>query len=351
MHIIDPRWTDLAAGYRAVLAGQARLEKEFGRAVRVGRERKFRKELTDWQKKRRVFIALAIIAPLSVVGLCLAAYFFRDVACVIVYWIMVVLIILVALAVAGRNFLREMANRPERERVEGLAVDLEWRWWNSLAPKEIQAVKVKKVLQSPPDFLASLQSYPLEGYASLRRPPDASEAVLVGPSGIWAFQVRTWDGTIAKQGGTWRLVRTVRDRLGRKKAEETVHTPGPDEEWLAWKKRLLQVLQERLPQAARTPDLLQGGVAFSFPGAVLDKNRIQGNTAAYGPVGAWAQRIRKSPLQEDFPPEVQLQALEALRSGSADGVPQPASAEAEAERLYQEAVQELRSSVADLVKD
>jgi len=348
MRIIDSQWTDLADGYRAVLSMQARLEKEFGRAVRIGHERKFRKELTEWQKKRRVFFVMVGIAPLSLVGLCVAAYFFRDVACVIAYWVLVVLVILVTLVVAGRNFIREMVNRPEPERVGTLTVDLEGRWWNSLAPK---GALVPKRARDDPDFAALLEGSLPAAYLTVRRPPAAGEVVLVGPSGVWAFQVRPWEGTIARQDGMWRQVRTRRGRWGRKRIEETVHALAPDDEWLRRKKELFQAFQAHLPGPARTLELLQGGVVFTSPRAVLDKSRIQGNSAAYGPAAAWVERVRKSPPLEAFPLEVQLEALEALGPRPTGEGAQTASAEAESDRLYREAVQELRAFVGELVKD
>lgn len=110
MHSIDRKWTDLAAGYQAIQSFKTKLTAEFGRAVRVGHKQQLRKELTEWQKKRRVFLALVAVAPLSIIALCLTAYYFRDVACVIIYWAVMVLIILVTLAVAGRQYIREMVN-------------------------------------------------------------------------------------------------------------------------------------------------------------------------------------------------------------------------------------------------
>src|SRR5450756_2272721 len=109
MHSIDRKWTDLAAGYQAIQSFKTKLTSEFGRAVQVGHKQRFRKELTEWQKKRRVFFALVAVAPLSIIALCLTAFYFRDVACVIVYWAVLVLIILVTLAVAGRQYIHELS--------------------------------------------------------------------------------------------------------------------------------------------------------------------------------------------------------------------------------------------------
>ncbi len=155
MHSIDRKWTDLATGYQAIQSFKTKLTAEFGRAVRVGHKQQFRKELTEWQKKRRIFFALVAVAPLSIIALCLTSFYFRDVACVIIYWALLVLIILVTLAVAGRQYIREMVNgKPVPQPVEGLVVDLEGRWWESLSPQELANEKAGK--KGEADFLTLL---------------------------------------------------------------------------------------------------------------------------------------------------------------------------------------------------
>jgi len=135
-------------------------------------------------------------------------------------------------------------------------------------------------------------------------------------------------------------------RWGRKRQEETVLDAAPDDEWLACKGQVLRALQAGLPEPDGTGDLVHGGVVFSHPKVMLDKARIQGNTAAYGPARAWVERLRASPPEEGFPPALQLKALDLFRPAGAQ-----ASASAEADRLYQEAVGELRTFVTQMVKD
>jgi len=350
MRIIDSRWSDLAGGLAAVGALQARLEKEFGRAVRIGHERRFRQALSEWQKKRRVFFALAAFAPLSLAGLCVSAYYFREVACVIVYWAVVVLTILVTLAVAGRNYIRQAVNRPEPARPTDLAVDLEQRWWDSLGPKD--ALSVKEAGGGQAGFVALLAGGLEDAYLCVPDLPAQAdrEALVLGPTGIWLFIVRDWEGTIERQGGAWRQVRTSRGRWGRKKQEETVFAIGPDDEWLRRKGQVVEAIRGRLPAQLATLDLVQGGVAFSHPRAVLDKARIQGNTAAYGPARAWVERVRRSPAVAEFTPAVQLRALDLLQAGRT-GVEGTSSAADEAGRLYQQAAGELRTFVKQLVEE
>jgi hypothetical protein len=87
-------------------------------------------------------------------------------------------------------------------------------------------------------------------------------------------------------------------------------------------------------------------VIFSHPKAVLEKEEIKGNRAAYGPVRAWSERILHSAPVEGFTVDMELEILEALSEEDGENI---ASAKDEAERLYEQAVEELRASVAGMV--
>ena len=342
MHIIDRKWIGLAAGYQAIRSLQARLDAEFGRALQVGRQQQFRKEVAGWQKKRRIFFAFLAIAPLSILGLCLAADYFREVACVIIYWIILVLIILVTLAVAGRSYILEVINRPELNSSGTLPLDLESRWWASLSPQELSPSPGSG--RAKGDFLTLLAGYLPDTCLARRGPPVEGEAsvTLLAPSGPWLFTLRDWSGKIARQDGAWKQVH------GR--GEDIVYNRAPDDQWLRQKEALVKILKECLPQAG---GLVQGGVAFIHPKVHLDKTRIQGNTAAYGPAKAWVGRLGNAAAMDGFTLELQLELLDALIAGeepAEQAGAESASAEEAAERLYQQAASELRTSVATMVK-
>lgn len=349
MRLIDPRWTDLALGWQAVQACQARLEAEFGRAVQVGYNRKFRRELTEWQKKRRVFIVMVVLAPLSLAGLCLAAFYFREVACVLAWWTMTVLFILAALGVAGWGFIREMVGgRPALQRAQ-VALSLADRWWESLAPGGFAVEKYGDVGEV--DFLTLLgRSLPdswlaVRGLLTSAHIISDTDVLLLGPSGLWIFEVKHWSGKIFKQDGAWKQVH--------KRREETVHEQAPDEQWNIQRDEILKTIQVRLPHLSWTSGLLRGGVVFSHPRAELDKANILGNTAAYGPAGAWVERLRQSPPEERFTLEVRLEVLDALATWARRNERHTAnyvSSKENAERLYREAASELRDRVAQMVE-
>jgi hypothetical protein len=63
------------------------------------------------------------------------------------------------------------------------------------------------------------------------------------------------------------------------------------------------------------------------------------------------EKVRNSTPREEFTREVQLQLLDAIREGGkAHDQGGAASARQEAERLYQQAVEELRALVAQMLQ-
>ncbi len=344
MHTIDRKWFELSAGYQDLQSFKTKLEVEFGRAVRVGHKQQFRNELTEWQKKRRIFFALLAAAPFSIIALCVTSFYFRDVACVIIYWALLVLIILVTLAVAGRQYILEMVNgKPVLASSEALVVDLEGRWWDSLSLLDLADEKAGK--KGKGSLRNLLTHFLPDSYIFYSLSP--AEILLLGSSGVWTLIGVDWNGLIVKESGIWKQIVTVHDKLGRTRREEKMHELGPDDLWLQRKNDLQKLIESHFPDRAETQNKVRGGVVFTNPKITLDKERIQGNTASYGTQKAWIDRICSAPPQEDFTLEKQLMILDILAEPLTG---QNISAKSEAERLYRLAVEELRSYVAKMVK-
>jgi hypothetical protein len=349
MRRIDPRWTDLSLGWQTVQALQARLEAEFGRAVQVGFNRKYRRDQAEWQKKRRAVIAGAVLFPLSVIALCLAAFYFREAACVLAWWTMTVMIIFVTLIVAGWNYLREaLSDQPKAQRAR-VAVSLADLWWQSLTPPNSGIEKYGD--RGEIDFLDQLERALPDSWLAVRglltsaHVISDTDVLLFGPSGLWIFEVKYWSGRIVKKDGVWRQVHRQR--------EEVTHAQAPDEQWLRQRDEILKTIEMRLPHLAWTAGLLQGGVVFSHPKAELVKTNIEGNTASYGPAGAWVERLRQSRPDERFTLEVQLEILDALviwaRRNERQAV-EYLSSKNQAEKLYEEAAEQLRGYITKMVE-
>ncbi len=350
MRLIDPRWTDLSIGWQTVQALQARLEAEFGRAVQVGFNRKYRREQAEWQKKRRAVIAGAALFPLSVIALCLATFYFREAACVLAWWTMTVMVIFVTLIVAGWNYLREVVSGQPKAQRARVAVSLADRWWQSLAPPSLGIEKHGE--RGEVDFLGHLARALPDSWLAVRglltsaHMVSDTDALLFGPSGLWIFEVKYWSGRIVKKDGVW--------KQEHRKREDKVHDQAPDEQWLRQRDEILKTIQMRLPHLAWTSSLLHGGVVFSHPKAELVRANIEGNTASYGPASAWVERLWQSPADERFTLEVQLEILDALVTWARRNERQTVeylSSKDKAEQLYEEAAALLRESVALMVKE
>ena len=172
-----------------------------------------------------------------------------------------------------------------------------------------------------------------------------NHVLLFTPSGLWLFTVRDWSGSIVRQDGIWKQVH--------KQIDAEVYDQAPDDEWLHQKEAIVKVLEKRLSQRAWTGSSIQGGVAFTHPKVHLDKARILGNTAAYGPAKAWVGRVRHAPGIDGFPLEMQLEILDALSTGEDPEMEQSVKSilsKDEAGRLYLEASGELRESVAKMME-
>ena len=340
MRIIDRQWTELAAGYQAVQALKARLDAEFDRAIEVGYQQQYRRDVIAWQKKRRVFFSFVVIAPLSVLALCLSAYYFREVACVIVYWIVVVGVILVTLGVAARSYIVDAVQRPKMGPSGPVPLGLEGRWWAGLAPQELALRPAPGKPSS--DFLAFLDDLP-DTFLARRGPLVEGEACVYvfAPSGPWIFTLRDWSGDIIRQENLWKRVH--------KGGEAVMYAQAPDAQWVRQKETLANILNERFPQLGGR---IHGGVVFIDPKVRLQKDLIEGNTAAYGLAIAWTGRLRQAPAVEGLTTEMQFETLDALIAQEkypGEQLDLGHSAKELAMRLYQEVGAELRTFVAKMV--
>lgn len=340
MRIIDRRWTELAAGLQAVQSLQGRLTSEFSHAVEVGYQQQYNRDMDSWRKKRRVFFAFVVIAPLSILALCLAAYYFREVSCVIIYWIVLVLIILGTLGIAARNYITGVMGQPKLGTAAPPYFDLEASWWAALAPQELANPSGRGGPGTA--FLALLADLP-DTFVARRGPPVEGEASLYvfAPSGPWLFTLRDWCGDIVRQDELWKDVP--------KKGEPIMYTQPPDLQWVRLKEVLVSLLNERFPQLSGR---IQGGVVFTDPKVHLYKDQIKGNTAAYGLASAWAARLQQAPPADGLGLEMQLEILDALIAReipAGQALDLSNSAKELAARMYRQAVADLRSFVARMV--
>ena len=299
MHSIDRKWSDLAEGYRDMQASKTKLEAETGEAVSAGAREQYVKELSEWQKKRRIFFGLAAVAVVSIIGLCLTAFFFRDVACVIIYWALLVAVILVTLAVAGRQYVAQMVSGKPVLRREG-ARQRNWRSagggrWNPHCRRGRQRAAAEELCDVLSKWLPE---------TTIARCLADDELICMGAGGMWLFIVADRNGRTKKEEGSWGKKLRGGFWGRRKPSEDGTQATGPEGRWWSFKKK---VIEKALPKGFPAETLVRGGV-------VEGQGRVKagGGTIPHGGAKGWAGRMREAPEVEGFSAETQLEMLDRL---------------------------------------
>jgi hypothetical protein len=188
-------------------------------------------------------------------------------------------------------------------------------------------------------FVQALQRSKAPGYILYRlrqRPGDDVDVVVVGPSGVWVFEVKYWSGRIVWKNGGWYREKSYYAPGGRLVTEPREVSQPPDQQWRRMADDVAETLRRRGRQLlARIPSLIQirGGLAFTH-----DKASYEIATDcpfAWGGIGLWQQQLAKTPGLDGLGERDILQVLDALlaRHSEFNGQGDVLSMEAYAEDL------------------
>lgn len=137
---------------------------------------------------------------------------------------------------------------------------------------------------------------------------------MVGPKGIWVFEVKYWSGEITWQNGRWSRKKAYYE-TGRIPVEETIEVnQPPDQQWRRMVDEVTKILRQQARQLVfTTPDLvkIQGGLVFTHPKATYHIPR-QGLFFEWGDSAFWAEQLKTAPLVADLSERKILQVVEVL---------------------------------------
>jgi hypothetical protein len=123
---------------------------------------------------------------------------------------------------------------------------------------------------------------------------DDIDVAIVGPYGLWVFEVKYWSGTVSWQG-QWAREQTHYAAGGRLVTEHPPVDQAPDEQWRRMADDVAKTLRRHAPRlVARHPALLkvQGGIAFTHPEATY--KIAPGMPCAWGDVAAWRRKAARA---------------------------------------------------------
>jgi hypothetical protein len=113
---------------------------------------------------------------------------------------------------------------------------------------------------------------------------DDVDVTVVGPMGVWVFEVKYWSGRIIWRKEWWRERRGVLE-----KAEGE----PPDQQWRRMAQEVAETLKRHAGRVlAQAPDAskIRGGLVFTHPGAIYDIQR--GGPFNWGTLDFWVKELQ-----------------------------------------------------------
>lgn len=353
MRVVDSSWRDLAKGFQRVNQLEPRLREEWEKPAEQAWRRRLEEARTERQDKlataRKRLRTLLLLGP--VLALVLLAFLFGlvrpDSASGAVLCSVLALFGAVAPALFAVARLRSIRGREPD--VPEVNLDISRRWWQAVCrsgPLELD----KEGDVGELGFLLRIGSELSDEYLAVKgllvqRSLDA-DLIVVGPTGIWVFEVKHWVGTIILRDGRWRRIKHYYAQGGRLVFEERDIQRPFDGQWLRQKKAVEETLRRRLPSRPSLPSLIRGGLVFTHPEVVLD---IDGSCRAeYGDPEYWVNTVLRAGESPAFPMESRLEVIDALvkwagRVSRED--PPEKSAARLADDLFESAIASARSRV------
>jgi hypothetical protein len=202
---------------------------------------------------------------------------------------------------------------PRPDPADPVPLNITQKWWDKVAynprtPRPEQTHGDEGVEDFCNDLVAELpDTYFAVRDLLVRRKLDV-DVLVVGPTGIWVFEVKYWTGEITCHRGEWHKTTTWYGPGGYEESKEK-DMRSPDRQWLREKVEVEKTLQ-RLPGSESLLSAIQGGIVFSHPDGHWD---IDGSCeSAYGGPDDWTEAIRSSPSLPQFTLETRLRVLEGL---------------------------------------
>lgn len=342
MRIVEKRWIDLYSGYKEVQFLETRLQSEWARAIQVVHRRSAQVAETRRRRVQKITRTGSLVFLFLCVLLCAGVnYLPENRSQLLVY----LCILGIAASLAGALYMFYRGSLSVQTQLAP-SMDLTESWWKLLQPKRYFVHTRGE--RAEVEFLKSLaflddHHIAVWGLLTSARITSDTDVLLLGPSGIWVFEVKYWSGVISKDGGEWF---TEHRRGGRKRQDKR-----PDQQWVDQKEEIVKTIHMRLPTKPWLAALINGGVVFTHEKARL--GQIVGNLVPCGKPEAWRARLRDARPGREVSLEDQLQLLDALFRYANQHEKQKLeilSAREEARQLYANTNAVLRKYVSERIR-
>lgn len=333
MHIIDNQLSDIIAGYIQVQAVENDLHGKWREpllSVYARQREDYENELREYQNNRSEFnrrlrlgiwmsSALLLLGLLILPGLILINELGDFRGPLFCFSPLLILggvtgwAIIVVLWIWHRDQVKPSA--PQNPLKTDLFIPLLPIWKNALNG-ELPRKKPHPGATGEYHFISRCQTIADDSYILYRLqliPGDYIDMVLVGPKGIWVFDIKYLKGLIRWRDSKWSQIQSSR-RLGRRSDSSVDLVEQPYE--LHWKEAadvVSETIQLHAPDyAARSPDAtaIRGGIVFTHPKGRYDIP--PGSPFNWGIVSFWLDKLITVPNQEYIDEYSVMEVIDAL---------------------------------------
>jgi hypothetical protein len=310
---IGPEWRNLAEGLLRVEALEAQFRAEWGLRLEEARRKRIEAERQRARRRgRAVLIAASVVALLlCVVTIVILLFFPLEIVATV---FVLALVVPVTLALYGVwSLLRTPHPLP-------VPLDLSDRWWRTISGRTLSVQRSGPALserrygdEGEEAFVSYLTAALPKEYVAVRgllvaRNLDA-DVIIVGPTGIWVYEVKHWSGKITCERGEWRRVKTYREPGGRLVQEFEVLRPF-DKQWAKEAGAVKEAMRRRLPRYPNLSKAVGGGLIFTH--ARLSFYTDGSCKAWFGTPRSCVETFSVSSKIPDFTMQKRLQAIDAL---------------------------------------
>jgi hypothetical protein len=342
---IGPEWRNLAEGLLRVETLEAQFRAEWGPRLEETRRERNEAELRRLRGRGRAALVAASALALLLFAVALVLLLLSPLAVTVV--LVLALVIPAVLVLYGVWALLHIPDPlPDPS-------DLSGRWWGTISGRTLSVQRSGPALsarrygdEGEAAFVSHLAGELPEEYVAVSglmvaRSLDA-DVIVVGPTGIWVYEVKHWSGEITCQDGQWRRIKTYREPGGRLVQKHEVLRPF-DKQWIKEANAVKETLRRRLTQSPNLREAVGGGLVFTHGG--LSFFADGSCKAQIYTLRSCVDALWGSPEMPDFTMQKRLRLIDALLEWSdrlheqQGEAPSAMSSSVElAERLHEEAV-------------
>jgi hypothetical protein len=194
------------------------------------------------------------------------------------------------------------------------------RWWNTISGRTSSVRRSGPALSArrygdvgEEAFISYLTGRLSNEYVAVRCllvvPNLDADVIVVGPTGIWVYEVKHRSGEITCERGEWRRVKTYRQPGGRLVRELEMLKPF-DKQWTKEARAVRENLRRQLRGYPELPNAVGGGLVFTHRSVSF---RMDGSCRAWaGKPSSCVEILSQSPAISGLTMEKRLRVVDAL---------------------------------------